>query len=263
MTNATRTITAAAILALALLISSAASAAIMPASYDFGSDPGKDTIADAGLTTYIQDTRTGEMSVSDVADGISLHDLLDGSKGREKMGFYRTFDGLGPDDSDDFVITTTFTQPNANWNSPRIGIHLFGDTGSSNYWQNGICASVMKNGDMYIYGSGVESGLLVSGSIDKTVSNFETTIEVVGTYGTYGTDNLQLALTVSADGASSTITTTVDTTGFVATQTGFGVSSSQDDTNEYIVDTFSVTPEPATMGLLAMGGLAVLKRRRR
>jgi fibronectin type 3 domain-containing protein len=225
---------------------------LLTASFDFGTDPGKDSIEDAGLTTYIQDDTPGEMIISNIADGIVLHDALGGSSGREAMGFYRTFTGLGPNDTNDFVITTTFTTPIPNWNQPSIGIHLFGDVTSGSYWENGIYACVDKNENLEIWDDGVERGTIVgSGTISAEVVNGSaTTIRVEGTYGTYGTDNLQLVLTVLQPGvAMNSITGTVDTTGFSISQTGFGVSSGTDDENKFIVDTLWVGPQSAAPSL--------------
>lgn len=221
---------------------------LMVFNYDFGLGAEQDTIASAGLTTYIQSGTSN--AVTDQTDAIALDNLIE-TGGDSAAGFYRSFAGLGPDSTNDFVVTMTVTHPMMNFNEPDIGIHLFGDTASSSYWNTGIYASAEKDrhnsplSELEIRNGGVNGSLLQSGTIAKDVQSLETTIEVTGTYGTYGSDNLQLVLTVSADGLTNSITTTVDTTGFSATQTGFGVSMTADNNNRYLVDTFSVSFESA------------------
>jgi hypothetical protein len=227
-------------------VSATPMAGIVPAyNYDFGSGAGQDTIASAGLTTYIQSGSAN--SVTDEADGIGLNNLVE-SGSDSAAGFYRAFTGLGPGLTDDFVITMTFTLPVEVFSEPDIGIHLFGDTSSSAYWNTGIYAYADKDRHNHpqsrigIRQGGLTGSILQSGTIAKDVdtAGFTTTIKVAGTYGTYGTDNLQLVLTVSADGATNTVTATVDTTGYSATQTGFGVSMLSDNNNQFLVDTFTV-----------------------
>jgi hypothetical protein len=123
-------------------------------------------------------------------------------------------------------------------------------------WQFGWLA----DGDDSYFGSSFE----VTDGWYKVTAEFEilsaTEIEVSGDIDFYGANGLSFDSDVYSD---STVADIDDATFLGSTAAMFIKGSEKDRTGIDGVDNINVTPEPATMSLLALGGLGVLIRRKR
>jgi hypothetical protein len=248
----------------------ATAAPILDVTYDFGTDPGKTTLADAGFATYAQ-----AGTITDLADSAAF----DGESGSGfiNQAALRTFTGMGGTNTHNFTFEMTAKLseliPDDGGNAQRnirFGINMFG---SSSEGTDGLTAQINTERPTTNSGTAIlqlrtgPNGDILSSANwagGRLLPDDEFRYVVTGTYGA-GTDLLMSFTFSNLDGTDSTsITHTVDRTLFAGTS--FGMSSRTKADTIFEVDTFSLTviPEPCTAALL-IGGVAMMMglRRRR
>lgn len=235
-----------------------ASAALIPASYDFGTDTGKETRAEAGFSTA---SNTG-VTVTDELDSIRLEAA--GGGVRRYANILKEYDNIGGSNTQDFTVTTTveFVE-SGDYSHVRVGINLF-SSGPSSSGVNGIWAAVNRdssnNWTASLRGTGVATTTSDPLRTAPTYPAGSTAdLEVKAEYLTG--NNLQLTFTVNDSlGNSATVSSIVDRTDFENQYFGM-VAGFRGSTWDF--QDFAIIPEPTTMSLLgmALGSLLLVRRR--
>lgn len=200
---------------LLLLSASAACAATASVRFDFGTEPGKVTAADAGFALMVPPAGRFENSSGSL--------LLESGSGRfENFGFLQGFVGMRAADGYDFVITMhTSIRSTAGSNNRRWGIHLFG---SENLDEEGLCALIIGNNAddnrLLVIRRGLNREDIASAVFAKDgfSKGEEYTFTLAGNYS--GSSDLEVSLSVTDGLNTGRVTTTVDRNNYPGMLTG-------------------------------------------
>ncbi len=258
-----------------LLMALPGMAAVVPVSFDFGTDTGKITFDDAGFTDASQDTFT----ITDQPNSVRFRSPSNNQTG----GITRTFDGLGDDARNDFTITTQFQlgiyQSSVNNFWRPASIFMFADGSSvDDMHGSGIAVILRSNGtgnsdatSLQILSGGmlgdVEDLTAWTGSLINHPDRFNLTVDVSFS----GTNDMTVSAALTRLDDDITITASHFFADSASTYIGgdhfgFGgrlqMGSQFDGRTE--LESFAVIPEPGTLALvgIALGSLLVFRRRR-
>ena len=254
--------------------------AVVPVSFDLGSDPGKTTFQDAGFITAIPGNNS---TITNVANGTRFSS----SSNDRNLGMVRTFDGLGDGARNNFSINTSIYLDNFASFRPDLrhaaivlfspgtseGDYITGDTGNS------LAISLRSSdsgdeGTLYL-GEGVRTGSPfatttwdnVAGNDDPIARFDRFTFNVDVTFS--GVDDMLVTATMTRTGGagigqSATVSHLFNNASDYIGGEYFGFGFRGGNSTRTDLESFAVIPEPGTLVLvgIALGSLLLFRRRR-
>ncbi|MEX2382664.1 MAG: PEP-CTERM sorting domain-containing protein [Opitutales bacterium] len=229
-------------------------ASVIPMSWDFGSDTGKDDLTDF--------TVTGTSSLQ--ADAARL------SRSSTSFGTIQAltqFTDLGSGANKNFEIQSVFTPVQSLWSQDfeRVGLVGLASSGTSD--SSGIAAVLHRgsgNSPVLLFRDGINGG---SNTSQAWTGNFATGETYMASLkGTYSGANVTLDFTLTdSDSHSQTLSETFTVASRDGQYFGFGARGNATGAGDLQIDydTFSVIPEPGTLALLGIAGLSLVAFGRR